>query len=103
MSRGIDIKEINMVINYDVPRDAEDYVHRVGRTARANTKGEAISLVNPKDMTKLAKIQKLIDLNIPVLPLPEELGEAPIWKEKTTKPNRYRKKKWKNKKVKPSK
>lgn len=103
MSRGIDIKEINMVINYDVPRDAEDYVHRVGRTARANTKGEAISLVNPKDMTKLAKIQKLIDLKIPVLPLPEELGEAPIWKEKTTKPNRYRKKKWKNKKVKPSK
>src|SRR5690554_2155849 len=73
MSRGIDIKEINMVINYDVPRDAEDYVHRVGRTARANTKGEAISLINPKDMPKLSKIQNLIGSKIPVTPLPEEL------------------------------
>ncbi len=102
MSRGIDIKEINMVINYDVPRDAEDYVHRVGRTARANTKGEAVSLINPKDMPKLSKIQKLIGSEIPVTPLPEELGEAPQWKEKSkpnnTGGNNKGKKKWTKKK-----
>lgn len=100
MSRGIDIKEINMVINYDVPRDAEDYVHRVGRTARANTKGEAVSLINPKDMPKLSKIQKLIGSTIPVSPLPEELGEAPAWVERSkSKPNNNnKKKKWTKKK-----
>jgi len=53
MSRGIDIKEINMVINFDVPQDAADYVHRVGRTARANTTGEAITIVNEKDIRRV--------------------------------------------------
>jgi superfamily II DNA/RNA helicase len=77
MSRGIDIKEINLVINYDTPFDAEDYVHRVGRTARANTKGEAITLVNEKDMRKLAQIQRLIEAEIPQIDLPEELGKGP--------------------------
>lgn len=81
MSRGIDIKEINMVINYDCPRDAEDYVHRIGRTARANTKGEAFTLVNEKDMPKLKRIEKLIEADIPKLEMPEALGAAPIWKE----------------------
>ena len=76
MSRGIDIKEINLVINYDTPFDAEDYVHRVGRTARANTKGEAITLVNEKDMRKLAQIQRLIEAEIPQIDLPEELGKG---------------------------
>ncbi len=83
MSRGIDIKEINMVINYDCPTDAEDYVHRVGRTARANTKGEAITLVNPKDMPRLDKIQRLIESKIPQNTMPEELGEAPRWETKS--------------------
>ncbi len=83
MSRGIDIKEINMVINYDCPTDAEDYVHRVGRTARANTKGEAITLVNPKDMPRLDKIQRLIESKIPQNTMPEELGEAPKWETKS--------------------
>lgn len=77
MSRGIDIKEINLVINYDTPFDAEDYVHRVGRTARANTKGEAITLVNPKDMRKLTIIERLIEAEIPKLVIPEALGEGP--------------------------
>jgi len=77
MSRGIDIKEINMVINYDCPRDAEDYVHRIGRTARANTKGEAYTLVNEKDMPKLQRIERLIEAEIVKLPLPEELGTGP--------------------------
>lgn len=80
MSRGIDIKEINMVINYDCPRDAEDYVHRIGRTARANTKGEAYTLVNEKDMPKLVRIEKLIEAEIPKLTLPEELGSGPEFK-----------------------
>jgi superfamily II DNA/RNA helicase len=79
MSRGIDIKEINLVINYDTPFDAEDYVHRVGRTARANTKGEAITLVNEKDMRKLAQIQRLIEAEITQIPMPEELGAGPVF------------------------
>ena len=82
MSRGIDIKEINMVINYDCPSDAEDYVHRVGRTARANEKGEAVTLVNPKDMARLSKIQDLIGSEIPQRQLPEALGEGPKWVDK---------------------
>lgn len=86
MSRGIDIKEINMVINYDVPHDAEDYVHRIGRTARANSKGEAFTLVNPKDFHKLRKIEKLIEAEVPKLELPKEFGDPPIWNDKA--PNR---------------
>lgn len=91
MSRGIDIKEINMVVNYDAPNDAEDYVHRVGRTARANTKGEAITLVNPKDMHKMQRIERLIDMEVPKAEMPQEFGEAPEWQ--TGKPkNKSRKK-----------
>lgn len=85
LSRGIDIKEISLIINYDVPHDAEDYVHRVGRTARAETKGEAITLVNPDDLYRLERIEKLIQMEIPVTPLPQSLGEGPT---KETKPNR---------------
>lgn len=94
MSRGIDIKEINMVINFDFPRDAEDYIHRVGRTARANTEGEAISLVNPKDMPKIDKIQRLIESKIPQGKLPEKLGEGPKWQAANKKKRKqfYRKK-----------
>jgi superfamily II DNA/RNA helicase len=79
MSRGIDIKEINMVINYDAPRDAEDYVHRIGRTARANTQGEAYTLINEKDLPKLARIERLIEAEIPRLAYPEGMGTAPDW------------------------
>jgi superfamily II DNA/RNA helicase len=106
MSRGIDIKEINMVINFDVPHDAEDYVHRVGRTARANTKGEAFTLVNDKDMYKFRNIEKLIESSIEKLQPPAELGEGPVWKENSTKPKFKGNSKgkggnWKNKKKKP--
>jgi superfamily II DNA/RNA helicase len=80
MSRGIDIKDINMVINYDAPMDAEDYVHRIGRTARANTKGEAVTLVNQKDMLRLSKIEILIENEVPKLPLPESIGVGPEYK-----------------------
>jgi superfamily II DNA/RNA helicase len=93
MSRGIDIKEINLVINYDAPRDAEDYVHRIGRTARANTKGEAYTLINPKDMHKLAQIERLIEMEIQREAIPEELGAGPEWttgKPKTGGPTNKR-------------
>jgi superfamily II DNA/RNA helicase len=64
LSRGIDIKDINLIINYDVPGDAEDYVHRVGRTARAETTGVAITFVNRSDRRKLNAIEDLIEMSI---------------------------------------
>ena len=64
LSRGIDIKDIHLVINYDVPNDAQEYVHRVGRTARANTKGVAITLIDPKEKLKFIGIEKLIGSSI---------------------------------------
>ncbi|MEE4257388.1 MAG: DEAD/DEAH box helicase [Bacteroidales bacterium] len=79
MSRGIDIKDINLVINYDAPQDAEDYVHRVGRTARAETTGIALTLVNSDDMNRLRKIESLIGKELIKIPLPAELGEGPRW------------------------
>lgn len=88
MSRGIDIKEINMVINFDVPQDAADYVHRVGRTARANTTGEAITLVSEKDIRRVHKIEKLIGQPIKKLQPPEELGQGPEWQEYRPPKNR---------------
>jgi ATP-dependent RNA helicase RhlE len=77
LSRGIDVEGIDLVVNFDVPHDAEDYVHRIGRTARAATKGTAITLVNSRDKRKLASIEKLIEKQVDRLPLPEHLGEAP--------------------------
>lgn len=79
LSRGIDIKDINLVINYDVPGDAEDYVHRVGRTARASTTGVAITLINEFDMRGFGDIERLIERVITKSPLPEELGEGPAY------------------------
>ncbi|MEQ7798474.1 DEAD/DEAH box helicase [Pedobacter sp. ASV1-7] len=80
LSRGIDVEGIDLVVNFDVPHDAEDYVHRIGRTARAATKGTAITLVNHRDKRKLALIEKLIEKQIDRMPLPEHIGEAPIEK-----------------------
>ncbi len=85
LSRGIDIKDIDIVINFDVPGDAEDYVHRVGRTARAATSGLAITLINPDDMYKFSRIEALIGSEVMKLPLPAALGEGPNWK--TGKPS----------------
>ena len=77
LSRGIDIDDIAIVINYDVPRDAEDYVHRIGRTARADRDGAAITLVAKDDMHYFMQIEKFLEKEIEKIPLPEELGEAP--------------------------
>lgn len=79
VSRGIDIENISHIVNYDVPQDAEDYVHRVGRTARAATTGVAITFVNEKDQDRVVKIERLIERELPKLPLPEDLGAAPEW------------------------
>lgn len=102
ISRGIDIKDINLVINYDVPNDPEDYVHRVGRTARADTTGVAITLVNEDDMYKFSHIEKLIEKEVPKLKLPAFLGEGPEWqttqrKKFRSKSNNFRKSSRKNK------
>jgi len=89
LSRGIDIKDINLVINYDVPSDAEDYVHRIGRTARADTTGVAITLINEEDMYKIRRIEKLIEKSIMKLKVPKELGESPVWQENASKKKSY--------------
>ena len=69
-----------LIINFDCPYDAADYVHRVGRTARAETKGEAITLINPKDMKRFDRIEKLIETVIDKKNVPEKLGNSPEWK-----------------------
>ena len=77
VARGIDIDDIQMVINYDVPRDSEDYVHRIGRTARADREGEAITLVSDADMYLFGQIERFLEKTIEKVPLPAELGEGP--------------------------
>ena len=77
VSRGIDVDNISLVLNYNVPQDAEDYVHRVGRTARAEKTGLAITFINQKEVRNFQKIEKLIGSEVRKLPLPEELGSGP--------------------------
>ncbi|MCR5051010.1 MAG: DEAD/DEAH box helicase [Paludibacteraceae bacterium] len=77
VSRGIDVNDVPMVINYDVPHDPEDYVHRIGRTARAENSGEAITLVSPEDAKYWNHIEQFLNKETERLPLPEALGEGP--------------------------
>lgn len=77
VARGIDIDDITMVINYDVPHDAEDYVHRIGRTARADKDGSAITLISAKDIEDFMKIEHFLGKKVTKNPLPQELGEGP--------------------------
>lgn len=77
LSRGIDIDNIEIVVNYEVPRDAEDYVHRIGRTARAGASGQAITLINADDVDRFGSIERLIERTIEKPKLPEEIGEGP--------------------------
>ena len=77
VSRGIDVDDIPLVVNYDVPHDAEDYVHRIGRTARAENKGEAITLVSPEDKHFFNKIERFLQRSIERIPVPSCLGAAP--------------------------
>jgi superfamily II DNA/RNA helicase len=80
VARGIDIDDILMVINYDVPHDAEDYVHRIGRTARAQRDGVAITFISEQDIRYFADIERFLEREIPKNPLPEGLGEGPEYK-----------------------
>lgn len=77
VARGIDIDDIEMVINYDVPHDTEDYVHRIGRTARANRDGRAITFVSEEDQYWFQQIEKFLEKVVDKMPLPEGCGEGP--------------------------
>ncbi|MBQ9674394.1 MAG: DEAD/DEAH box helicase [Bacteroidaceae bacterium] len=85
LSRGIDVDDIRLVVNYDVPYDCEDYVHRVGRTARANNDGLAITFVSDDQQTEFGKIEDFIGKNIYKIPVPAELGETPVYNPKKKK------------------
>ena len=82
VSRGIDIDSIELVVNYDVPPNEEDYVHRIGRTARADKDGEGVTLINPDDQFRFGKIEKLIEKEVPKLDIPERLGKGPEYNPK---------------------
>ena len=88
VARGIDIDDIEMVINYDVPHDTEDYVHRIGRTARANRDGRAITFVSEEDQYWFQQIEKFLEKVVDKMPLPEGCGEGPEY----TKLNKPKKK-----------
>lgn len=92
ISRGIDIDDIDTVINFDVPRDDEDYIHRIGRTARADKEGRALTFVNEKEIERFMKIEKFIDKEVEKLSIPTELGKGPEYKlqEKSRKNKKRR-------------
>ncbi|MDE6007063.1 MAG: DEAD/DEAH box helicase [Muribaculaceae bacterium] len=91
LSRGIDIDDIEMVVNYDVPRDAEDYVHRIGRTARADRTGQAVTFVSNEDFLRLARIERLLEGEVPKKEVPSELGDAPVYTVKKNSKKRFQK------------
>ena len=96
LSRGIDIKGIELVINYEVPNDAEDYVHRIGRTARADKTGEAITFINENQIKSFMSIEKLIENEVEKIPLPNNFEKGPVYsikkkKKKIWKKNRNKK------------
>lgn len=90
VARGIDIDDIVLVINYDVPHDPEDYIHRIGRTARANADGVAITFVSEAEQGKFHRIEEFIEKDIYKIPVPPELGEAPVYapKDSSSRPRR---------------
>jgi len=82
LSRGIDVEDIDIVINYDVPNDGEDYIHRIGRTARAASKGGAFTFVNEKEQQKFLAIEELLGKPVPKAKIPEYIGEGPAYNPK---------------------
>ena len=100
LSRGIDIDDIDMVINFDVPHDGEDYIHRIGRTARAEAEGQAITFINEKEQNDFSKIEKLLGYTVNKAIVPAEFGEVPVYnpnlenkKKRTFRKGNFRKKK----------
>lgn len=104
LSRGIDIDEIELVINYDVPNDGEDYIHRIGRTARAQSQGTAYTFISPTEQRKFAVIETLLEKEVEKAQVPEEFGEVPSYNPASSprpegkgKPFKNGKKPWKKK------
>ena len=79
VSRGIDIDDIEMVVNYDVPSEPEDYVHRIGRTARADADGKGVTFISEKEKGRFRRIESLLEAEVPKGTVPEELGETPSY------------------------
>ena len=79
LARGIDIDDIALVVNYDVPREAEDYVHRIGRTARAGAEGMAVTLVSEREQQKFGSIERFLGYEVTKNEMPAELGQAPAY------------------------
>jgi ATP-dependent RNA helicase RhlE len=100
LSRGIDVEGISLVINFDVPPDPEDYIHRIGRTARAETTGTAITFVNENDQRKFASIENLIGKPVTRIDLPVALGDSPVFNSDTKRKNNYKNRKRTGKSVK---
>jgi ATP-dependent RNA helicase RhlE len=86
LSRGIDVDHIDLVLNFDVPHDGEDYVHRIGRTARAETDGTAYTFISPREQNKFASIERLLGKPVPKAQVPEELGPVPAYQPKSRRP-----------------
>jgi superfamily II DNA/RNA helicase len=82
VSRGIDIEDIDMVINYDVPHDAEDYIHRIGRTARASAEGTAVTFINERDQQRFGAIETLLEREVEKSAVHEQYGEVPAYNPK---------------------
>lgn len=85
LSRGIDVEGISLVVNYDAPPDPEDYIHRIGRTARAEKAGVAITFINEKDQPRFAQIEALMGIDVPKMPIPEQFGKGPEYNPEAAK------------------
>ncbi len=96
LSRGIDIEDIDLVINFDVPNDGEDYIHRIGRTARAEADGVAITLIDEDSQSKFLEIEELLGHAVHKAQVPTELGETPEYNPRKRRP--YQKRRWTRKK-----
>lgn len=94
LSRGIDIEDIDLIINYDVPNDGEDYIHRIGRTARAESHGMAFTLINEKEQGRFAEIEALLGKPVPKAKLPQSIGNGPAFipRKSPMRNQRFRKK-----------
>ena len=98
LSRGIDIEGIDLVVNYDVPAEPEDYIHRIGRTARAEAKGQAITFITPRDQSRFRRIEKLMEMTIDKPKIPESLGAVPDYSTEYKSTSNNKKRPFKKKK-----
>lgn len=95
LSRGIDVEGIDLVINFDVPPDPEDYIHRIGRTARAASTGTAITFINGKDQRRFAQIEQLMGMEVSKMPNPEGIPAGPVYNPVIKKKRDFKKRDWK--------